>query len=92
MKERDGMIMDAMSAHPRLMEPRSEYCPMLNGSRIVSKKNISAPFHLDRPTTQRLGINGAPSVNFLVDVVFEISDSDRWSASTDKRFIKQLPP
>ncbi|KAJ7302254.1 hypothetical protein DFH08DRAFT_1089867 [Mycena albidolilacea] len=70
MKERDGMIMDAMSAHPRFC---SEYYPVLNGSRV------------------RLGVNGAPSVNFLVDVVFEISDSDRWSASTDKQFIKQLP-
>ncbi|KAJ7813959.1 hypothetical protein B0H14DRAFT_2851784 [Mycena olivaceomarginata] len=60
MKERDGMIMDAMSAHPRLMGPCSEYYPVLNGSRV------------------RLGVNGAPSVNFLVDIVFEISDSDRW--------------
>jgi hypothetical protein len=90
MKERDGMIMDAMSAHPRLMGPCSEYYPVLNGSRVVSKNN-STPFHFDRPTTQRLGVNGAPSVNFVVDIVFEISDSDRWSASTGKRFIKQLP-
>jgi hypothetical protein len=40
------MIMDAMSAHPRLMEPRSEYCPMLNGSRIVSKKTFPRHFIL----------------------------------------------
>ncbi|KAJ7266465.1 hypothetical protein B0H12DRAFT_161783 [Mycena haematopus] len=39
----------------------------------------------------RLGVNGAFSVNFLVDVIISISDTDLWSPPIRKRFIRELP-
>lgn len=40
---------------------------------------------------QRLGVNGAIGLKLLVDVIFQISDTDRWSSASRKRFIKDLP-
>ncbi|KAJ6568061.1 hypothetical protein DFH09DRAFT_1155687 [Mycena vulgaris] len=76
MKERDGMIMPADDA-------MSTYTSLLNPH--------SESYHLNNNSRVRLGINGAINVKFLVDVVFEISDTDKWSAAYNKRFIRALP-
>ncbi|KAF7378186.1 hypothetical protein MSAN_00243100 [Mycena sanguinolenta] len=48
-------------------------------------------FPLRTNSRVRLGINGAFAVNFLVDVIFTISDTDLWTSPVKKRFIRALP-
>ncbi|KAJ6553852.1 hypothetical protein B0H10DRAFT_2201860 [Mycena sp. CBHHK59/15] len=51
----------------------------------------SAAFLLENNSRVRLGVNGAVSLKFLVDVVFQISDTDNWVSSANKKFIRELP-
>ncbi|KAJ7697233.1 hypothetical protein B0H17DRAFT_1130542 [Mycena rosella] len=76
MKERDGMILPADDA-------MTTYTTLLNPH--------SEPYRLNNCSRVRLGINGAITVRFLVDVVFELSDTDKWSSTSNKRFIRALP-
>ncbi|KAJ7144141.1 hypothetical protein C8R44DRAFT_865122 [Mycena epipterygia] len=78
MKERDGMIIPVHAQDATPMHPS-----------LLSPH--SEAYHLQNYSRVRLGINGAISVKFLVDVVFEVSDTDKWSSSSHKRFIKDLP-
>ncbi|KAJ7134099.1 hypothetical protein C8R46DRAFT_1139583 [Mycena filopes] len=48
-------------------------------------------FPLRNNSRVRLGVNGAFTVNVLVDVIFQISDTDPWSSVSKKRFIRALP-
>ncbi|KAJ7023176.1 hypothetical protein C8F04DRAFT_1306240 [Mycena alexandri] len=51
---------------------------------------LSEYFPLRTNSRLRLGVNGAFSVSILVDVIFQISDTDQSSLSK-KRFIRDLP-
>ncbi|CAK5266262.1 unnamed protein product [Mycena citricolor] len=48
-------------------------------------------YPLESNSRVRLGVNGATSVPFLVDIIFEIDESDVWSGVSKKRFIRPLP-
>ncbi|KAK6996817.1 hypothetical protein R3P38DRAFT_3070662 [Favolaschia claudopus] len=52
----------------------------------------SSEFFPLRPLSRvRLGVNGAFSVTHLVDVIFDIADTDHWSSPVKKRFVRALP-
>ncbi|KAJ7779796.1 hypothetical protein B0H16DRAFT_1499883 [Mycena metata] len=64
------------------------------GAMLVELRLLSPHseyYHIPSGSRIRLGVNGAVGVQLLVDIIVEISATDRWSATSRKRFIKGLP-
>ncbi|KAK7032681.1 hypothetical protein R3P38DRAFT_2918378 [Favolaschia claudopus] len=80
---RNGVLYIAMKERDGLIFHDSTHPRMLDRS--------SEFFPLRRLSRVRLGVNGAFSVNYLVDVIFDIADTDHWSSPVKKRFVRALP-